>query len=102
MRRGTNRRLAAIADRSSRLVLERAAKTFSSALARLRDHPFIGRLQSFPDPGPLLAPPPDAKMGLAQFLHEFGPHFRAAFSQQFGADAEFCTDGQIFDPPARH
>src|ERR1700722_17555905 len=68
----------------------------------LLHHLFIGRLQSFSDGWPLLAPRLDAEMERAQFFHEFGPHFRATFTQQLGADAEFFTDRQIFETPARH
>ena len=41
-------------------------------------------------------------MRVAQFVHELGPHFRTAFAQELGADAEFFADRQIFVTPGRH
>src|SRR5256885_49786 len=44
----------------------------------------------------------EAEMGLAQLLHELGPHLWAALAQQFRANAELLADRQMFVPPCRH
>src|ERR1700730_18004361 len=79
-----------------------AHPTPASLLPLPRYHPLIRRLQPFPDARSRLLPPLHAEMRLPQFVHEFRPHFRAAFAQKLGTDAEFFGDREIFESPARH
>ncbi len=68
----------------------------------LRHHIEIRLLQPLADRGAAFSVVLDAEMGLAQFIHEFVPHCRAALAEQLRANAELLAHRQIFESPRRH